>query len=905
MILDIFAQNARSHEGKAQVELALLRYRLPRLRGPGPRPQPAGRWHRHPGTGRDPARGRPPAPGPAHAPARGRPAPGVERTRRIQRRSRARGRHRRVSLVGYTNAGKSTLLNRLTDAGVLVENRLFATLDPRTRRLALPGGETVLLTDTVGFVRKLPHQLVEAFRSTLEVGPPGRPAGPRGRRLGARPRGPDRGGAGGAGRDRGRATCPSCWCSTRPTASPEAARAGRRDPRARSCISARTGEGIDELLAGHRRPAAGGRPGGRAASSPATGATSWPPSTARARWSSSGHGDEAATGARRARRRRPGPVPPVHGGLGVTGEPAHGGASGRRPIPTTGCGELRPLAEAPARRRGRLSVGTPCDPPPRRGGRALAASGTERGYPPSVGGPALRRAAADWLQRRFEVAIDPSAIGRLRRHQGVRGPAPAVPAPARPRPRHRALPGGLLPDLRHGRRAGRLPGRGRAPGRRRTERARPRRRRRRRRRPGPAALGRTARPTRPGGSTTWPRRPRGDAGTGVPVFSDECYAEFTWDGPAPHDPRSRDLTGVVAVHSLSKRSNLAGVRVGFYAGDPELVTTCGAVRQHAGLMVPGPVQAAAAVALADDDHVDEQRERYRERLSCLAERPRRGRLPGRACRPAASTCGCRCPTEVAATPGPWPRTWPARGGPAGQPGRVLRRAGGRGYVRVAVVQPDGAPAHRGRAPGRRPLALSSPDRAPPAPRRTHRRPHPSRAAVRPRYSLAMADLQAKIEELWGRVGELSPGRHRGVADRRRGHRPARPGRGPGGRGRPGRRGRRPRLAEEGHPAAVPAPGHRDHRARAVRVRRQAAAEDRLRGGRRAGGARRLGPLGLVPRTGASSSCRATSTSAPGSARTPWSTPGPRSARAPRSGPGSTCRAAWASAACSSRPTPPR
>jgi GTP-binding protein HflX len=71
--------------------------------------------------------------------------------------------------VGYTNAGKSTLLNRLTDAGVLVEDRLFATLDPRTRRLDLPGGESVLLSDTVGFVRKLPHQLVEAFKSTLEV----------------------------------------------------------------------------------------------------------------------------------------------------------------------------------------------------------------------------------------------------------------------------------------------------------------------------------------------------------------------------------------------------------------------------------------------------------------------------------------------------------------------------------------------------------------------------------------------------------------------------------------------------------------------------------------------------------------------------------------------------------------
>ena len=81
----------------------------------------------------------------------------------------SRSQLRTVSLVGYTNAGKSTLLNRLTDAGVLVEDRLFATLDPRTRRLELPGGEAVLVTDTVGFVRKLPHQLVEAFRSTLEV----------------------------------------------------------------------------------------------------------------------------------------------------------------------------------------------------------------------------------------------------------------------------------------------------------------------------------------------------------------------------------------------------------------------------------------------------------------------------------------------------------------------------------------------------------------------------------------------------------------------------------------------------------------------------------------------------------------------------------------------------------------
>ncbi|HEX5616313.1 MAG TPA: GTPase HflX, partial [Acidimicrobiia bacterium] len=89
-------------------------------------------------------------------------------TRDTQRKARRRSALPRVSLVGYTNAGKSTLLNRLTNAGVLVEDQLFSTLDPTTRRLQLPGGETVLLSDTVGFVRRLPHQLVEAFRSTLE-----------------------------------------------------------------------------------------------------------------------------------------------------------------------------------------------------------------------------------------------------------------------------------------------------------------------------------------------------------------------------------------------------------------------------------------------------------------------------------------------------------------------------------------------------------------------------------------------------------------------------------------------------------------------------------------------------------------------------------------------------------------
>jgi GTP-binding protein HflX len=166
VILDIFAQNARSPEGKAQVELALLRYRLPRLRGRGLElsQQAGGIGTRGPGETQLEVDRRRLLQRMHRLEADLRQ---VDRTRSLQRRSRARGRHREVALVGYTNAGKSTLLNRLTDAGVLAENRLFSTLDPRTRQFALPGGETVLVTDTVGFIRKLPHQLVEAFRSTL------------------------------------------------------------------------------------------------------------------------------------------------------------------------------------------------------------------------------------------------------------------------------------------------------------------------------------------------------------------------------------------------------------------------------------------------------------------------------------------------------------------------------------------------------------------------------------------------------------------------------------------------------------------------------------------------------------------------------------------------------------------
>jgi GTP-binding protein HflX len=167
LILDIFAQHAASQEGMVQVELAQLRYRLPRLRGRGVTlsQQGGGIGTRGPGeTQLEVDRRRIQR----RLTKLERDLVGLGRTRATQRKARQRRALSAVALVGYTNAGKSTLLNRLTDATVLVEDRLFSTLDPATRRLRLPGGETVLLSDTVGFVRRLPHQLVESFRSTLE-----------------------------------------------------------------------------------------------------------------------------------------------------------------------------------------------------------------------------------------------------------------------------------------------------------------------------------------------------------------------------------------------------------------------------------------------------------------------------------------------------------------------------------------------------------------------------------------------------------------------------------------------------------------------------------------------------------------------------------------------------------------
>jgi GTP-binding protein HflX len=174
LILDIFAEHARSSEGKAQVELAQLAYQLPRLQGGtqglsrvggGRVAGGAGIGVRGPGeqrleTQRRRLRRR-------MATLRGQIAE-LARRRETTRHRRARNAVPSVALTGYTNAGKSSLLNRLTGAEALVEDALFATLDPLVRRVQLPDGSTCTLTDTVGFVRHLPHQLVDAFRSTLD-----------------------------------------------------------------------------------------------------------------------------------------------------------------------------------------------------------------------------------------------------------------------------------------------------------------------------------------------------------------------------------------------------------------------------------------------------------------------------------------------------------------------------------------------------------------------------------------------------------------------------------------------------------------------------------------------------------------------------------------------------------------
>ncbi len=261
-----------------------------------------------------------------------------------------------------------------------------------------------------------------------------------------------------------------------------------------------------------------------------------------------------------------------------------------------------------------LSIGTPYDTPPEAVVAALAASDAERGYPPSKGSVMLREAASRWMGRRFAIDVPAEHIGasigtkefvaglpqlmRLRTpdRDTVLSPSVAYPTYAMG-----ATLGGCRSVTVAPRSDGTLDLESIDPGD--AERA---------------LMLWVNSPSNPtgalddlGAAAQWGRE------HGVPVFSDECYVEFTWTG----DGRTileNGLEGVVAVHSLSKRSNLAGVRVGFYAGDPEIVAYLQLVRQHAGMMVPGPAQAAGVVALDDDSHVARQRERYRSRLDLLA-----------------------------------------------------------------------------------------------------------------------------------------------------------------------------------------------------------------------------------------------------------------------------------------------
>ena len=167
ILLDIFASRASTSEGKIQVELAQLKYRQSRLTGFGTALSRLGGGIGTRGPGekklemdRRLIKGR--------IAQLNRELKDVKRHREVTREQRSRNRIPVAAIVGYTNAGKSTLLNTLTGAGILAEDKLFATLDPTTRELKLPSGQEILLTDTVGFIRKLPHHLIEAFRSTLE-----------------------------------------------------------------------------------------------------------------------------------------------------------------------------------------------------------------------------------------------------------------------------------------------------------------------------------------------------------------------------------------------------------------------------------------------------------------------------------------------------------------------------------------------------------------------------------------------------------------------------------------------------------------------------------------------------------------------------------------------------------------
>lgn len=255
-----------------------------------------------------------------------------------------------------------------------------------------------------------------------------------------------------------------------------------------------------------------------------------------------------------------------------------------------------------------LSIGTPCDPPPAAVRDALSLGDTARGYPPSIGTSAYRTAVAEWIQRRLGATVDPDTevaalvgskefVASTPQYLKLRTPErDTVLYPAISYPTYEM--GATLAGCRA---------------------------------VAYAQLSDIADDDADRALCLWVNSPGNPTGElhdldaaaewgrarGVPVLSDECYAEFTWDGPA-RTILTSGTSGVLAVHSLSKRDNFAGARIGSYAGDADLVHYLREVRKHAGLMPPGPVQAAAIVALGDDAHVEVQRERYQRRLTVLA-----------------------------------------------------------------------------------------------------------------------------------------------------------------------------------------------------------------------------------------------------------------------------------------------
>jgi succinyldiaminopimelate transaminase len=256
-----------------------------------------------------------------------------------------------------------------------------------------------------------------------------------------------------------------------------------------------------------------------------------------------------------------------------------------------------------------LSIGTPCDPPPAEVIAALSSADTARGYPPSIGTSAFRAAAADWVSRRLGATVD--AASELAACVGSKEFVASTPQYLKLRDPSRdtvLYPAVSYPTYAMG---ATLAGARAVPYR---------------------ELAEIADADAERALCVWVNSPGNPTGQlqdlvaaaewgrarGVPVLSDECYAEFTWTG-GPTTILRAGPAGVIAVHSLSKRDNFAGARVGFYAGDAELVHYLREVRKHAGLMVPGPVQAAAVLALGDDAHVQAQRDRYLARLRRLQQ----------------------------------------------------------------------------------------------------------------------------------------------------------------------------------------------------------------------------------------------------------------------------------------------